>query len=106
MKRFVDSLQGEKMLPGYASLRLVASSVTLTSFVTTTARIRTSHSFFELILGPRTYSKYKFDLQQSGDHPMLTPYSLIASIPNFVRPPLAWVLRNVVGDERKASILG
>lgn len=32
--------------------------------------------------------------------------SMIASIPNFVRPLLAWVLRNVVGDERKASILG
>lgn len=31
---------------------------------------------------------------------------MIASIPNFVRPLLAWVLRNVVGDERKASILG
>eukprot|EP00903_Cladosiphon_okamuranus_P006578 g6426.t1 len=52
MKRFVDSIQGEKMLPGYASLRM------------------------------------------------------IASIPNFVRPLLAWVLRNVAGDERKASILG
>ncbi|CAN0455444.1 unnamed protein product, partial [Hapterophycus canaliculatus] len=52
MKGFVDALQGEKMLPGYASLRQ------------------------------------------------------IAGIPNFLRPALSWVLRNVVGDERKASILG
>lgn len=52
MQGFVDALQGEKMLPGYASLRQ------------------------------------------------------IAGIPNFLRPPLSWVLRNVLGDERKASILG
>jgi len=51
MQRFVDALQGEKMLPEYATLRL------------------------------------------------------IAGIPNFVRPFLGWVLRNVLGDERKASIL-
>ena len=51
MLRFVESLQGEKMLPGYASLRL------------------------------------------------------IAGIPNFVRPLLGWVLKNVVGNERHASIL-
>lgn len=52
MQGFVDALQGEKMLPGYASLRQ------------------------------------------------------IAGIPNFLRPPLSWMLRNVLGDERKASILG
>lgn len=52
MQRFVDALQGEKMLPEYESLRR------------------------------------------------------IASIPNFLRPLLAWALRVVVGDHRKASILG
>ncbi|CAM9904681.1 unnamed protein product [Pylaiella littoralis] len=51
MQRFVDSLQGEKMLPAYASLRQMAG------------------------------------------------------LPNFLRPVLGWVLRNVLGDERRASIL-
>lgn len=43
---------------------------------------------------------------QLPDSPFCVLCSTIASIPNFVRPFLAWVLKNVAGDERKASILG
>ncbi|CAM9303295.1 unnamed protein product [Ectocarpus sp. 12 AP-2014] len=52
MKRFVDSIQGERMLPSYAALRQ------------------------------------------------------LAGFPNWLRPALSWVLRNVLGDERRASIVG
>lgn len=52
MKRFVDSIQGERMLPSYAALRQ------------------------------------------------------LAGFPNCLRPALSWVLRNVLGDERRASIVG
>ena len=52
MKRFVESVKGERMLPNYASLRR------------------------------------------------------LSNIPNFLRPFLSWLLRVVLKDHRKASLLG